>query len=387
MLQYFCMKTLVHIYWREGRVNVRRLAGIHQYTSQHNMRVTAIGMSYLGIPLADALDVTKPDGVILEESVASKLKVRTKDLRGIPVVVPDFSDELAAKGFTGVRQSGEAAQKAVEALLLLDFDNYAYVGIAPQMEWTIEREQIVRRLFAAAGKRYFPFRNWQAVKHLKHTMAELQTWMSKLPRPCGILAANDRIGQCVLEASHQLGIAIPKTFAVMGIDNEESICNFTFPTLASVSPDFEESGYLAASMLSEMLRDGCTKLAPRFYGSGEVVLRHSMRAFHPHNDVVSKALDLIHAKASDGLEPRDVIKLMGTGVRNAQIRFRRTTGHTIKEEITRTRINRACELLKHHNLDVNYIAKLCGYRTEQAFRAIFLKHTNETPSAWRKSHI
>ena len=101
---------------------------------------------------------------------------------------------------------------------------------------------------AAAGGRLNVFES-SAVQDLDVFRERLGPWLSALPRPCGLLAANDATADIVLRLLRNRRIKVPEDIAVVGIDNDTLICENTTPTLTSVAPDFERSGYLAAEML------------------------------------------------------------------------------------------------------------------------------------------
>ena len=70
------------------------------------------------------------------------------------------------------------------------------------------------------------------------------------------MAYNDSRAQTVIDACRMAHLKIPGQIQVIGVDNEVEICENTFPTLTSILPDFEGSGYLAAQLLDRMLAKG-----------------------------------------------------------------------------------------------------------------------------------
>ena len=70
--------------------------------------------------------------------------------------------------------------------------------------------------------------------------------------------------------------------------------------------------------------------------------------------------------------------------RNAEIRFKRTTGHSILQELLSARIERAKTLLSQTSLPIPEIAASCGYKFPAHFRNAFRAATGLNPLAWRK---
>src|SRR6185503_3539756 len=75
----------------------------------------------------------------------------------------------------------------------------------------------------------------------------------KLPKPVGVMAAYDYRGQQLLDACRRLGVAVPDEVAVIGVDNDDLLCELSDPPLSSVIPNTQRTGYEAARLLAEMM--------------------------------------------------------------------------------------------------------------------------------------
>ena len=82
---------------------------------------------------------------------------------------------------------------------------------------------------------------------------KLRTWLEKLPRPAGVFTAFDDRAIQVLEACRDASIDVPHEIAVIGVDNDETLCPYTTPPLTSIQPDHVQIGRLAAAKLKEMI--------------------------------------------------------------------------------------------------------------------------------------
>jgi LacI family transcriptional regulator len=79
-------------------------------------------------------------------------------------------------------------------------------------------------------------------------------WLRKQPHPLALFACNDVCGQQVLNACREHGLRVPDEVAVMGVDNDDVLCNLCEPPLSSVEPDTERLGAEAAALLDSMMR-------------------------------------------------------------------------------------------------------------------------------------
>ena len=64
--------------------------------------------------------------------------------------------------------------------------------------------------------------------------AELIGWLESLEKPVGIFATNDQLATRLLDACRRAGIPVPEEVAVVGCENEATLCNFASPPLTSV---------------------------------------------------------------------------------------------------------------------------------------------------------
>ena len=65
------------------------------------------------------------------------------------------------------------------------------------------------------------------------------------------------------------------------------------------------------------------------------------------------------------------------------MRFRRSTGHTILDEIHAVQLERVKQLLANGNLPLKVLSDFCGFGHPNSLRKFFLRATGMTMSAWR----
>lgn len=99
---------------------------------------------------------------------------------------------------------------------------------------------------------------------------------------------------------------------------------------------------------------------------------------------VSAALERIWSPNGSLLTAKDVLTEFTCSRRNAEIRFKRTTGRSILQELLSARIERAKALLSQTSLPIPEIAASCGYKFPAHFRNAFRAATGLNPLAWRK---
>jgi AraC family transcriptional regulator len=63
--------------------------------------------------------------------------------------------------------------------------------------------------------------------------------------------------------------------------------------------------------------------------------------------------------------------------------FRQSTGFTPYQYVSRHRVERAQQLLKHANLSIAEVGLLCGFRSQSQFTTSFRRFTGVTPGRFR----
>ena len=67
------------------------------------------------------------------------------------------------------------------------------------------------------------------------------------------MCCNDDRGQQLLDACRRIEVAVPDQVAVIGVDNDEELCNLSTPALSSVDVNSERIGFAAARLLDRMI--------------------------------------------------------------------------------------------------------------------------------------
>ncbi|WP_046227580.1 AraC family transcriptional regulator [Paenibacillus dauci] len=87
---------------------------------------------------------------------------------------------------------------------------------------------------------------------------------------------------------------------------------------------------------------------------------------------------------SDNIGLPDVAEHVQLSVSSVSMLFKEQTGSTIYDYLTRLRLDRACELLRHSHLKIADIAAQVGYQNENSFIRTFRKHKSVTPGKYRE---
>ena len=170
-------------------------------------------------------------------------------------------------------------------------------------------------------------------------------WLADLPKPVGVMACNDDRGREVLEACRAAKVRIPEEVAVIGVDNDELLCELSDPPLSSVTFGAERAGFEAAALLEQLMAGRPKKPSQSLPGALGVVARRSTEVVLHEDQEIAAALRFIHDNAGRPIRVYDVVASLGDARRTLEIRFQQVLGRSIHEEIRRARLERAKRLL------------------------------------------
>lgn len=202
----------------------------------------------------------------------------------------------------------------------------------------------------------------------------------------GFFAAEDFLGRVVIEACEDSELRVPEDIAVVGVDNGQFICEMVKPTMTSVELGAERLGYQAAALLDRLMQGGAIPSEPIMVAPERIVERHSTDILEIEDELVGKALRFIRDNAAHPITVTEVMDALHCNRRVLEKRFKSDVGRTLHEEIRRSRIQRACRLLRETDMLIEVLAEACGYCSRERFNAAFRREKGTTPSAYRKEY-
>lgn len=207
----------------------------------------------------------------------------------------------------------------------------------------------------------------------------LTEWLTQLPKPCGVMVCYDLVGIYVIQACRSAGIHVPEDIAVVGANNDEIQCWLSPVPLSSVALNTFQSGYEAAKLLNSLMLGYPPPETPTIVPVLHVVARKSTDSWAVGDALIREALQIIRRDAFKGLTVDQISNTLGIHRRQLERRFRTVTGRTIHDEIQRTQLTRANELLVGTDLSLASIANRVGFSSASYLAAVYKKVYNKTP--------
>ena len=229
-----------------------------------------------------------------------------------------------------------------------------------------------------------PERESDSVKDWEKSQARLITWLNKLPKPVGIFAANDQMGVRLLDACQRAGLSVPEEVAVVGTENEETLCEFASPPLTSLRFDGATVGYLAAQMLDLLMSGKEPANREIVVPPKGIVVRASSDDLVINDQLIARASRLIREGATTGITVDEICRKLNASRSTLERRMQAALNRTPKEEIQRIRFRVVESLLRDTDLTIDAIASQTGFTHSHYLQAAFKERHGVTPGEYRK---
>ena len=217
-----------------------------------------------------------------------------------------------------------------------------------------------------------------------HIQKALCAWLVSLPKPVGLMAANDNRARQVLEGGRVCGLQVPEEVAVIGVDNDEVLCRLSSPLLTSIEQGAERIGYEAAALLDRIM-SGKTSAKRRYVIDSEGVVTHLSTDVIPVEDPqVAKAMSFIWEHACDGIKVPDVVAAVAASRSGLEARFKTALGRTLHTAIRDVQLERVKTLVTETNLAAKEIAASTGFKSVQHMSSLFRRAVGLPPAEFRR---
>jgi len=379
------------------------LRGIRNYVGEHQPWSISLTERGRGESLPDWLGKWQGDGIIAR--LENRAMAEAVKATGLPAVDVSYGLELPL--FPRVITDSRAATRlAANHLLERGFEHFGYCG-DPRYHWSNLRSRFFGdhlrqtghecHVFGARGLLAAPVRNgdvpaadggsgrpesrptgsWEA------EVEAIANWLGRLPKPIGVMACYDIRGQQVLEACRRRDLPVPDAVAVIGVHNDELLCDLCDPPLSSVIPNARRAGHEAAALLDRML--GGEKLPPMqvLVEPIGVATRQSTDVVAVGDPQVASAVRFMREHACERIDVSDVLKAVPMSRSVLERRFKKFLGRTPHDQIIQVKIERVKSLLTTTDLPLAVVAERTGFEHVEYMSVAFKRATGAAPSEFR----
>ena len=310
--------------------------------------------------------------------------------RGILAIAQDFRKRFKEiPNITGEHYM--AGKMCGDYFLKKGFRHFAFYGIR-DVVFSDERYLGFRETVSVEGNTFSALIMPQ-VSMWNYDFDKIAGWLRELPKPVAVMACDDNQAYYITEVCRWMSVNegygqtnIPEAVAVIGVDNDETICRLSSPTLSSLGQDAERGGYEVAKLIDDAIRFPGKKLDDVVVHPTHIYTRQSSDIFVNDDPYIADVLKFIHERIGQKISVDDIVREVPLSRRLLEVRFKHTMGTSIYDYILQIRIQKISELLSDV-MTVSEAASELGIIDVKNLSRAFRKIKGMTPSAYREKKL
>ena len=365
-------KSVVMMFQPSRSAYIDKMYGLFRYIREHD---APWELTLIQPEAAIAADrIRSADGVILAGIIPPNV-LRMVDESDIPAAF--ISLPCGRKYNVALVESDGASLAAAVADEFMKrgcFDSFVFLHQEKVNSFTSACKRVFRKATEKKGVQFYSF-------------CEQIPSFAKLPLPCAVFATKDYLASDVMALCRKEGLRVPKDVSVIAVTNNDLFCSMSKPSMTTISPDFEQQGYLAAKALAAMMSARRPPpVVSCMVGPQEIVRRESTPLPSAGESLVRRAMEHIRANATKHITVESVAKYVKVSRRLLEMRFKELRGTTINGTITKYRLEATKALLESSSESITDICTHTGWNDEIHPKKVFKRRFGMTMSDWRKKY-
>ncbi len=302
---------------------------------------------------------------------------------GIPIIVQNYKERNAyVSNFTGDYLN--TGVMAARFFLSRGYKYFAFYGFNDTV-WS--RERLVGYQVEIEKHGYkLQILSVHDKEHKDGDPTVLSEWLKSLPKPIALFACDDFYALQVSEACNMSNIKIPDDIAILGVDNDELLCNISNPPLSSIALDVENGGYRAGELLNKLITKEIVEPFNIVVDPLFIVHRCSTDKYVVSNKYIHAVMEYIEQNYSDSLSVLDLVNIVPLSRRVLERLFKEETAMTLHQYIQNCRIEHFTHLLLSTDSSLSEIAIQVGFDDCKNLSRVFRKYKNVSPAEYRRKY-
>jgi LacI family transcriptional regulator len=315
----------------------------------------------------------------------SQVDVNILNQLNIPIIIQNYKDRNDfISNLTG--DYFGTGSMAAKFFLLRGYKHFAYYGFNNAV-WMRERKDGFVVTIEEKGFKVFLYSDHQTQHNVWEFNHEiLKNWLENLPKPIALFACDDSHALQITEICKMYGIRIPNDIAVLGVDNDDLLCNISDPNISSIELDVDNGGYLAGKLIHDFLENNATPPVNIIIKPIRIVLRQSTEKYAVSNIHIENVMKFIEQRYMDDINVDSIINIVPFSRRVLEKLFKKEIGMTIYQYILIVRIDFFSNLLVTTNIPLVDAAFQVGFFDYKNVSRIFIKEKKMTPYQYRKAY-
>lgn len=208
--------------------------------------------------------------------------------------------------------------------------------------------------------------------------------VNDLGLPAGIVAYNDLHASRILDDALARGWNIPHDLAILGLDDDEQICESAAIPLASIAGNGRGVGALAIDTVLALIAGNPPPSTSPVAKALGLVERESLGPGASDDVLASKVLQILSDERQLAIDVGTLGQLVDVPPATLDRHCRKHLGSSPYRLIQRARLARAEVLLRNSDDTLAQIARRCGWKAADRLIVAFRKAHGTTPDVWRQ---
>jgi LacI family transcriptional regulator len=282
---------------------------------------------------------------------------------------------------------------AAEWFLRRGFRNFAYCGF--HGVGTYPYSDILEGAFAAvvkrAGCQYMTFTmpslTSKDKQYLRIVQRALDKWIATLPPRTAVFCIHDRRAVMLTQACLACGRAVPDDIAIMGRNNDITICVCAPVPITSVNSNLEGQGFAAMRLLADAIEHPVApKLRPVFRVPPLGIVERESTAVYPVDPpFLAKALLFLNENMERPVSATAIAKAVGVSSTTLRTAFRKALGTSLGKYALSVRMREAKRLMLEERFSVKEVAARTGFSSQAYFCYAYRTFYGHPPSQSRNA--
>ena len=260
------------------------------------------------------------------------------------------------------------------------FRNFAYFGIKGVV-WSDERRQGYHQEVKRIGGDFFSF---ESDKQEDEIRMEVSQWLQELPKPVALFCCDDAHALFISETCRMTNIPIPEEIALLGVDNDELMCNISDPPISSIELEVERGGYSIGRLVHRQIKKEHEGTFNIVINPIRIELRQSTEKHNIKDPYILEVVKYIDTHYNSDLTIENLLANIPLSRRNFEVKFKNALNTSIYQYILNCRCNHLADLLLTTDRPLTDLAIEVGFKDYNNISRVFKKHKGCSPLEYRQ---
>jgi len=303
----------------------------------------------------------------------------------IPVILQNY--QKRSEYFSNLTGDYKATGKmAAKFFAQKGFHNFAFYGNKGVI-WSLERAEGYRREVERTGGDYYYFETENlSGEQWSRSHIHLDDWLLSLPKPIALFACDDYFALQVSEICKINNIKIPDEISLLGVDNDELICNLSDPPISSIVLELEKGGYETGRLIDKLVKKEKVGQFNIVINPLRVEVRLSTEKYDVSSKYILEVVKYIEENFKSDISIDELSHLVPLSRRNLEVKFKKDLGTSIYQFILNCRVEHLAYLLLTTDRSLFDLAYEVGFKDCKNVSRVFKKFKSNSPNEYRQKY-